>query len=349
MQMKCYINKYLKVVIILFLLNTLAYAQSSQYMEITDCMNRNVTVPTEINRVISINADATRILVSLGCGDKIVGVDSYSLKCPILKHVYPQLQNVTDVGSHISGTLSTEAIAALKPDVIFLGGSSKDLAEKIQSELGIPCVCTYFGVKKVDDFLCAYDVIGKVMAKQNRSYEVQEYIRSKINEVLEISSNIPAEDKPKVLLVGVPLDSDPFKVGTVSAQVDWAGGVNVGADAYKGGSPSKTVTIEQIAQWDPDIILINGLARIDVVTIKDDQRWKQLRAVKDGRVYKIYSGMVGYDPALFVIQTLNMAKIMHPDKYDFDFGAEVDQVFGRIYGISGIHSVLQAEFGISEI
>lgn len=343
-------KKCFAIILIAYILfNMPVQAQATQYTEVTDCTGRNITVPAEINRVISLNADATRILVSLGCGDKIVGVDSYSLKCPILKHVYPQLKNATDVGSHISGILSMESIAALKPDVIFLGGASKDLAEKIQSELDIPCVCTYFNVKTVDDFLCAYDIIGKVMGRQDRSYEVQEYIKSKINGVMKISSNIPERDRPKVILIGVPLDSDPFKVSTVSAAVDWAGGVNLGADVYKGGSPSKTVTIEQIAQWDPDIILINGLARIDVKTIVEDPGWKQLRAVKDGKVYKIYSGMVGYDPALFVIQPLNLAKIMHPDKYDFNFGAEVDEVFGRVYGITGIHSVLQAEFGISEV
>jgi iron complex transport system substrate-binding protein len=152
-----------------------------------------------------------------------------------------------------------------------------------------------------------------------------------------------------VIMIGVPLDNDPFKVATVSSAVDWAGGVNLGADDYKGGSPSKTVTIEQIAQWDPDMIFVNGLALIDIQTIMDDPNWKQLRAVKEAQVYKIYSGMVGYDPAIFVVQPLNLARIMHPDKYPFDFGAEADSVFEKIYGVSGLHPVFQAEFGISEV
>jgi ABC-type Fe3+-hydroxamate transport system substrate-binding protein len=312
-------------------------------------MGRNVTVPAEVDRVVSIYADATRILVSLGSGEKIVGVDSYSLKCPILKRAYPQLQEVSDVGSHISGTLSMETLAALKPDVIFVGGSSKDLAEKIQSELGIPCVCTYFYVKQVNDFLCAYEVIGHVMGQQEKSQEIQSYIKSEIGGIMNTSAGLAEDELAKVIMVGVPLDKDPLRVATVGSAVEWAGGINLGADTYKGGSPSKTVTIEQIAQWDPDMIFVNGLALINVTDIQNDPNWKDLRAVKEGKVYKIYSGMVGYDPAIFVVQPLNLAKIMHPDKYTFDFKTEADQVFEEIYGVSGLHSVFQAEFGISKL
>lgn len=324
-------------------------AQEMEKVNVTDCMGRNTTVPAEVDRVVSLNADATRILVSLGSGDKIVGVDSYSLKCPILKQAYTQLQNATDVGSHISGTLSMEALASLKPDVIFLGGSSKDLAEKIQSELGIPCICTYFYVKNVSDFLCAYEVIGNVMGRQEKSQEIQEYIQGEIEGITNLCAGISEQERPKVIMIGVPLDNDPFKVATVSSAVDWAGGVNLGADAYKGGSPSKTVTIEQIAQWDPDMILVNGLARINITDIQNDPNWMQLRAVKESKVYKIYSGMVGYDPAIFVVQPLNLAKIMHPDKCTFDFETEADQVFEKIYGVTELHSVFQAQYGISKI
>ncbi|MDI9394425.1 MAG: ABC transporter substrate-binding protein [Euryarchaeota archaeon] len=329
--------------------NSGSNTQEIEKVNVTDCMGRNVAVPEEVDRVVSLNADATRILVSLGSGDKIVGVDSYSLKCPILKQAYPQLQNITDVGSDISGTLSMETLASLKPDVIFVGGSSKELAEKIQNELGIPCVCSYFYVKKVSDFLCAYEVIGNVMGQQERSQHIQGYIQSKIEGITNLSKDIPEEERPKVIMVGAALGNDPFKVATVSSAIDWAGGVNLGADTYKGGGPSKTVSIEQIAQWDPDMILVNGLSLIDITVIQNDPNWMQLRAVKEGKVYRIYQGMVGYDPAIFMVQPLNLAKIMHPDKYTFDFNTEADQVFEEIYGVRGLHSIFKAEFGISEV
>ncbi|VVB72896.1 Vitamin B12-binding protein [uncultured archaeon] len=324
-------------------------AMDARSINITDCIGRNTTVPAEINRVISLNADATRIVVSLGAGDRIVGVDSYSLRCPILNKTYPRLKEVKDVGSHISGTLSMESLASLKPDVILLSGSSKDLADKIQAELGIPCVCTYFNVSKVDDFLSAYEVLGELMGKKERSRDIQSFIRNKINGIINVSSAIPKDQYPRVITIGQPLSNDPFKIVTVSSVIDWAGGINAGADSYKGGSPSKVVAIEQIAKWDPDMIFINGLALIDVDTILNDPNWKQLRAVKEGKVYKIYSAMVGYDPAIFMVQPMNLAKIMHPDRYTFDFQEEADKVFEKIYGISKLHPIFEAEFGISNV
>jgi hypothetical protein len=58
---------------------------------------------------------------------------------------------------------------------------------------------------------------------------------------------------------------------------------------------------------------------------------------------------VGYDPAIFVIQALQMAKILHPDKYDFDFATKADKAFEKIYGISGLHQIFSAQFGISKV
>ncbi len=335
------------ILLLAFLSGTDAYDIAK--INVTDCVGRNVTLPPDVERVVSLNADTTRVLVSLGAGEKIVGIDSYSMKCPILNEVFPEIKNITDVGSHITGTLSMERLASLEPYVIFVGGSSRDVAEKIQSELGIPCICSYFNVKTVDDFLCAYEVIGKIVGREERSHEVQHFIRKSIENIVNVSDTIPEQQRPKVIMIGVPLDSDPFKVTIVSSAIDWAGGINLGADVYKGGSPSKTVTIEQIAQWNPDMIFINGLSLIDVQTILNDPTWKQLRAVREGKVYKIYSGMVGYDPAIFVIQPLNLAKIMHPDRYPVDFGEEADLIFERIYGVSGLHSVFQQKFGISEV
>jgi iron complex transport system substrate-binding protein len=336
------------IMVILFAL-LLSGACAQEMLNITDCVGREVTVTADVTKVVSIYPDATRILVSLGAGDKIVGVDSYSKRCPILEVVYPQLDRITDVGTHISGTLSFESIASLKPDVIFVGGSSRDLADKIQKELGIPCVCSYFYVREIEDFLETYKVIGETVGEEERSEEVQTFIIDKLYEITSVSADMSDLEKPRVILIAVPFDDDPFKVATVSSAVDWAGGLNLGADEYKGGNPSKTATLEQIAQWDPDIIMVNGMSLVETDDILNDPNWMQLRAVNEKKVYRIFSGMVGYDPALFVVQPLNMAKIIHPEVFSFDFEDEANMIFEEVYGVNELCSVLEAEFGISKV
>lgn len=93
------IKKLIITKVILFVL-LLSGACAQEMRNTTDCVGREVTVTSEVSKVVSIYPDATRILVSLGAVDKIVGVDSYSNRCPILKNVYPPLDQVTDIGTH---------------------------------------------------------------------------------------------------------------------------------------------------------------------------------------------------------------------------------------------------------
>lgn len=325
------------------------FALNGWAMQITDCVGRDVNISSEVDHIISLNADATRVLISLGVGERIVGIDSSTKNDPMFNVTYPRLKDIEDVGSHFSGTLNVERVVALKPDAILFGGSSKSTAETLQNQTGIPCACSYVGVKKVDDFLCGYELIGKIVGRENSSNEIQSFIKNEINGIIEISSKIPDSEKPKVLLIGTPFDKDPLKVSILSGAIDWAGGINVASEQYKGGSPSKTASMEQIAQWNPDIILISGLSLVEPEDIQGDPNWQQLEAVKNSKVYKIYSSTVGYDPAIFVIQALQMAKIMHPDKYDFDLATKADEVFDKIYGISGLHEIFSGQFGISKV
>jgi len=77
--------------------------------------------------------------------------------------------------------------------------------------------------------------------------------------------------------------------------------------------------------------------------------WQELKAIKEKKVGKVFIGYVGYDPALLVVQTLHMAKILHPDKFDFDFEQDANDVFEVIYGVDGVYSALEDELGLSKV
>src|SRR4029453_13164731 len=59
-----------------------------------------------------------------------------------------------------------------------------------------------------------------------------------------------------------------------------AGGVSVTSDGRT--AESRTFSLEQVLVWDPDILIVTG--RKDVETVKTDPRFKQLRAVRQGRI-----------------------------------------------------------------
>ncbi|HHV24981.1 MAG: ABC transporter substrate-binding protein [Methanosarcina sp.] len=327
--------------------------EQQETVSIVDAVGREVQVPTTIDKVVSLGPDSTRILVALGDKEKIVGVDGYSKLCPIIKKIYPEVTSVSDLGNPFQGTLSIEKIAEADPDVVFIRGNNIDIADKIQNEMGIPTVCIYATVHDYDDFLLTIDVIGKTMGKEQQAKDIEHYVDSKFKQIIAVSSEIPDAEKPVVLIVNQPHTKDPLTVmpSIHPSTLQYAGGKNAaaGVGASPGGSPWRTVSLEQLAQWSPDYILIHGMGQLSPEELMANTDWQELKAIKEKKVGKVFIGYVGYDPALLVVQTLHMAKILHPDKFDFDFEQDANDVFEVIYGVDGVYSALEDELGLSKV
>jgi iron complex transport system substrate-binding protein len=337
-------------ILLISLLISLSAADESEGIQITDGLGREVNVPVDVQRVVCLNPDGTRIMVALGAADKIVGVGSYSKSCIILRETYPGLDDVEDVGNPYQGTLSLEKLAELDPDLVLVGGSVPDIADKIQEELKIPSICLYLKVADLEDFLETIDIVGRAIGEDERASELEEYMERKINEITNAASCIPESERTRVLVVGPPMTDDPLRVMVTQLALGYAGGINVAqSSSYKGGNPWRAVSLEQIANWDPDIIMIYGMSLLSPEDLLNNPDWKELKAIQGDQVYKIMTAWVGYDPSLLVVSTLQMANIMYPDEFDFDFQEEADKVFEEIYGVDGLCSVLETKFGISKV
>lgn len=116
-----------------------------------------------------------------------------------------------------------------------------------------------------------------------------------------------------------------------------------------GVGPWQTVSLEQVAGWNPDMIFIHGLSQLTVQDVLNNADWKDLKAVKEQKVYKVFAVSTGYDPSMLLLGTMQMAKIMYPDKFDFDFQEWADQVCQQIYGMEGLPAYMESEYGISKV
>lgn len=328
-------------------------AQGEQKISVVDYNGRTVEVSGNITSVVSLDPDATRILVALGAGDRIAGVEATAKSCPVLKKVFPEVETLPDVGSISQGTLSLEKLANMKPDVVFLRGLYQDTAEKIQGELGIPCVCTYGSVKSVDDFLKTVSIIGETVNRMNRSVEISDLMQNKMAEINATVSSVPDDQRVRILYIGPPFTKDLLRViYNPHLCVYNAGGINVAYTSDKispGVGPWQTVSLEQVAGWNPDMIFIHGLSQLTVQDVLNNADWKDLKAVKEQKVYKVFAVSTGYDPSMLLLGTMQMAKIMYPDKFDFDFQEWADQVCQQIYGMEGLPAYMESEYGISKV
>ncbi len=313
-------------------------------LTLLDQADRIVTVPRPIERVVSTFPSVTRAILVVDGIDRIVGVSSvltkYSDKMLCLQ-AYPELKDLPTVGMHTEP--NAELILALKPDVIFSWSSSADV---LQEKTGIPVITittpSYFDEGSWE----SYRLAGRVLGKEESVEELISYATDKIEEVTEVTSEIPEDEKPKVYFVSCCRGiCDITKTWGRYAPGDLAGGINVAKDQVL-SSGSSIVSKEQIIDWNPDMILLHGGSKtnqwdLSTEDILADPDLQTVNAVKNEDVYYTKGYMIGWDPATGITETYYMAKLFHPDEFeDLDVEAENNAILERFYGVDGLYTWL---------
>ena len=318
--------------------------------------DRVVTIPRPVERVVSLIPEATRVIIALGDADKLVGIDSSSLmyfnseEYTAFAKAYPEGKELPDVGGITEPNL--ELIVSLEPDVIFGGWSySSEAADSTQEKTGIPVVCVYTR-KTMENLTTEIEIIGKVIEQEKEAEELISYFKEKIDKVTEVTSEIPESEKPKVYLA---FWSELTKTPVVYEPLDIAGGINAAGECAPGGSGwlplamGTEVSIEQIIEWNPDIILIMHGSKKSTPTIEDvlsDPRLQTINAVKNRKVYYTLGMCSGWDHPRVFTEMLYMAKRSHPDKFeDLDVEKEGNEIFERFYGVDGLWTEFATNIG----
>ena len=130
-------------------------------------------------------------------------------------------------------------------------------------------------------------IIGKVIGKENRAEELIEYMEDCKTELMELTKNIPQEEKPSIYIGGLSYKGNHGIESTYgnSPVLDAIGAKNVADEIGKAGSIM--VDKEQIIEWDPDIIVIdeNGLPLVKEDYEKNPDYYNGLTAIRNGQVY----------------------------------------------------------------
>jgi iron complex transport system substrate-binding protein len=163
-----------------------------------DQADRTVTIPGEVDRVVTLYPPATKIICTIA-PDKLVGIDSVSVGYEGFKEIDPLIKDMPVVGT--GSTLNNEVVLSLSPDVIITvprsGSSSPD---KLQETLGVPVICVnprdYDGIKKT------YQLLGEVLGEGDRAEELVSYYDEKVNYIIDKTSLILDDEKERVYFAG---------------------------------------------------------------------------------------------------------------------------------------------------
>lgn len=246
-------------------------------------------------RIVSLNPSLTAILLALGQGERIVGVDDYSAK---------QIEKVGDV-PRVGGLFnpSLEAVVALRPDLVVLVPSAEQRAfrERVEA-LGV--AVEVFANHAFDEVLENIHRLGALTGAQAAAKARIAAIEGARDRVVRAVAAVRAEQggEEKPPSIALVLQRDPlFVVGGgnfIDTMLRVAGVRNVAAE-YKESYPR--VSLEWLVARSPQLLV--DLSQ-EAKHAGDDalafwRRWPHIAAVKNERLMALDAALISMPgPAL---------------------------------------------------
>ena len=318
--------------------------------KITDCAGREVALPAKVEKVVDLALlDGTRTMVELQVADRLVAVNDVvrdfmygqegrNFECWFAPpKAAPHLKNLLSVGN--CREPNVELIRSLEPDLVLVYASYAELAEAIEKQTGLPVAC----IKSSGclDFRMI-EMVAEITGKKQRAEELIAYAREKTELIVKRHCRLSEIDRVKVFFWGWPVQDSPKTIAPYDP-IDLAGGVNVAMQAKIKPYESYDVTKEQLAVWDPDVIILQWWTPkkigVRVETILADPALQTVSAVKRRRVFYSRSFMKGWDPAMGLCEIYYLAKLFYPELYrHLDVERECNEILKKFYGVAGLYT-----------
>lgn len=277
----------------------------SKTVTMKDMEGTEFTVPKKIERIVSTAPSNTEILVGLGLGDKIVGIDKYSAD---VKGLNPDIPKIDFRNP------DAEAILALKPDVIIASGHNREGKEdpfKVLKDAGIPVV--YIPTSEsIDGIYEDINFLAKLTGTEAEGKKMVDSMKSEVNKIKAIGETI--KDK-KTVYFEIGSGSKLYSFGNdtfLNSLLNIVGAENIFANEKGWISPSE----EAVIKANPDVILTNE-SYIENATdlIAKRPGWNTITAVKDNQIFLIDNNASSRGSQYVINALKQMAKDIYPEQY----------------------------------
>ena len=318
-------------------------AEGSDVITVTDQNGMTVALPGDLDRVVTTALPLPSVYALTGAPiENLVGVhpgSASAIENSVMAAMYPELSGIAN--NFIEGTdINVEELLKLEPDVVLYWAEYLE-QYKAMDNAGIRAV----GVKTQanGDVLTTLEswleIMKEMFGDTGNVDKVIDYGREMEAEIAEQTKNLTEEEKPKVLYL-YNHSSEDISVSGADFYGDYwikaGGGVNAAAEL----TGPTSVNMEQIYEWNPDIILITTFTESMPQDLYnntiDGQDWSQVNAVLNGKVYKEPLGVYRWFPpsgdAPLMLKW--MAQTLHPEIFTYDMKNEIRDYYKEFYNYS---------------
>ncbi|MDF2921677.1 MAG: ABC-type Fe3+-hydroxamate transport system, periplasmic component [Paenibacillaceae bacterium] len=299
----------------------------------TDSAGRQVELPKNVKKIAPSGQLAQMVLFALA-PDKLVGLsnkwsqdsgtylDSKYLSLPVFGQFYG------------SANLNKEALAAAAPEIIIDIGEKKssivDDMDSVQKQLGIP---TIFIEATLATMSSSYETLGQVLGMPQEAKVLSDYCKEIYTNTTETMKTI-GDKKVKVLYSLGDTGTNVIAKGSFHAEVLDLMGDNVAViDNPSSKGTGNEVSLEQIVQWKPDVILFAPQSFYSKAAA--DGTWKQMKAIAEGKFYEVPAtpyNWLGSPPSINrYIGMVWLSQLLYPDAFHYDMKQEVNRFYKLFY------------------
>jgi len=229
-----------------------------------DDLKRDVAVPRDPQRIVSLLPSLTETVCALGACDRLVATDEFS-NWPAAVRRLPKAGGFDDP--------AIEAIVNVRPDLVLLSTSQRITARL--GELGI--VSFALSTERYADIAHTVSMIGDILGRPERAKALDASIR---NAVSQVSAREKARHgiSPSVYF---EVDRSPYAAGPgsfIGELLTLLGTRNIASEDL---GPFPKLNPEFVVRSNPDVIFV---APADAAQLAHRPGWGEIRAVKEHRV-----------------------------------------------------------------
>ena len=260
---------------------------------------QTLTLRAQPQRIVSLSADATEIFCAVGAGAQLVAVDRYA-NCPLGSSAKPELDAYKP---------SLEAIAAYRPDLVFVSVNSSDVVQNLR-QLNIPVL--YVQVPNdLDGVLDRIRLLARASGHAAEGDKLAQQLQAQMEQVKQKLANVTTGPR-----VYHELDTTYFSAAPSSFVGDFYTFLKAQNIAAGASTPYPQLSAEVIVQRNPQVIVLaDEAAGITPQDVKSRPGWNAIDAVKNDRICVVDPDIVSR-PGPRIIDALNtLAKCLYPDRF----------------------------------
>lgn len=319
-------NKILALIIVCLLFATLLIGCSNQNTNegktIIDCAGDEVTIPANPKRVINTVIYGGHIMIALGFGDCLIGVNEEIAETPWLAELYPEIDQITKYEESVNA----EVLLSAKPDIVIV--ENRNDAIELRSK-GINAVV--FNYYSITEFKYAINFLGELLNETEKTTSYIHYFNDKI-EFVKSSLEGKIEKKESLYYINGLSNKGLYKTtghGSTNSELAALSYVEFATDSLI-ESPQNYVDSEAIIKKNPENIIIGGkYEHLLYRKLYKTPEWNNVTAVKNGCVFTVPMGIAawnryGAEMALMIPWTAN---VVYPEYVSFDAINEIQYFY----------------------